>query len=96
MYNSTKYVCYIDFQKAFDLVNRNILDDMLIKTGQAPESCVRVNAFLTNWFFTSSRVKQGDALSPTLFAVDINDLVRTIKSLGCGVKFGEANMSIVQ
>ena len=56
---------------------------------------MRVNEFLTNWFFTSSGVKQGDALSPTLFAVYINDLANTIKSLGCGVQFGGENISVL-
>ena len=46
---------------------------------------MRVKEFLC--FFTSSGVKQGYALSPTLFTVSINDLAITIKSLGCGVQF---------
>ena len=56
---------------------------------------MKVNEFLTNWFFTSSGVKQGDALSPTLFAVYINDLASTIKSLGCGVQFGGENICVL-
>ena len=60
------FVLYIDFQKAFDLVNRDLLAYRFIKTGingklyhaicslySVPESCVRVNEFLTNCFFNS-------------------------------------------
>lgn len=46
----------------------------------------RVNDNLTNWFPTPSGVKQGGALSPTLFAVYINDLTNQIKQVNCGVK----------
>uniref|UniRef100_A0A667YVB4 Uncharacterized protein n=1 Tax=Myripristis murdjan TaxID=586833 RepID=A0A667YVB4_9TELE len=53
----------------------------------APKACVRVNETLTNCFPTPSGVKQGDALSPNLFAVYINDLAVKIKSLQCGVQY---------
>ena len=46
-------------------------------------------------FYTSSGVKKGDALSPTSFAVYVNDLASTIKSLGCEVQSGGENICIL-
>ena len=106
--NKSTYACFIDFQKAFDFVNRDLLALRLIKTGvdgkfyqavmslySAPQACVKVNDAYTNWFPTPSGVKQGDALSPTLFAVFINDLANQIKPLNCGVKCGSEQVSIL-
>uniref|UniRef100_A0AAZ3NW60 ribonuclease H n=1 Tax=Oncorhynchus tshawytscha TaxID=74940 RepID=A0AAZ3NW60_ONCTS len=44
-------------------------------------ACVRVNESCTDWFPTPSGVKQGDALSPTLFAMFINDLAKEMKHI---------------
>ena len=106
--NKSTYACFIDFQKAFDFVNRDLLALRLIQTGvdgkfyqaisslySAPQACVKVNEVFTNWFPTPSGVKQGDALSPTLFAVYINDLANQIKPLNCGVTCGSEQVSIL-
>ena len=60
-----------------------------------PIACVRLNELHTNWFPTSSGVKQGDALSPTLFAIYINDLAKEIKALNCGIRCGNEMISIL-
>lgn len=39
-------------------------------------SCVRVSELCIDWFSTSAGVRQGDNLSPTLFALFINDLAK--------------------
>ncbi len=44
-------------------------------------ACVRINEYHTNWFSTTSGVKQGDPLSFTLFAICINDLAKEINPL---------------
>lgn len=69
--NKSTFACYIDFQKAFDYVNRDLLKYRLIKTGlngklyqaicplyRAPVACVRVNDLLTNWFPNPSGINQ--------------------------------------
>ena len=38
------------------------------------------------FFYISSGVKQGDVISPTLFAIFINDLCQVMKELSLGVK----------
>ena len=78
--------------KAFDRVNRDILfitlanigvsGNMLesIKTLYADcQASVNVNGSYADFFSIASRVKQGDVISPTLFAIFIKDLVKGIK-----------------
>ena len=106
--NKTTFACFIDFKKAFDFVNRDLLWSRLLEYGvngkfyksiqslySAPVACVKINEVCTDWFPTPLGVKQGDNLSPTLFAVYINDLACTIKALNCGVKVGEFAVSIL-
>lgn len=59
------------------------------------ECAVRVNGSLSEWFSVSNGLKQGCNLSPTLFSLYLNDLAVEIKSLGCGVKYGEKELSIL-
>ena len=104
------FVSFIDFHKAFDWVDRSLLFYKLchnynirgkiywaIKSMyNATASCIRLNEKYTEWFETSSGVKQGDNLSPTLFNLYINDLAQEIKNLNCGVNFGDNdNLSIL-
>ncbi len=76
-------------QKAFDWVYRDMLfyklleysiDGKIYKSIKAlynyPLSKAKVNRYTTIWFITESRVRQGDSLSPTLFAIYINDLAK--------------------
>ena len=93
------YTCFVDMAKAFDRVNRDILfiklanigvsGNMLesIKTIYADcQASVSVNGSYTDFFSIASGVKQGDVISPTLFAIFINDLVKGIKQLDMGVE----------
>ncbi len=41
------------------------------------------------WFDISSGVWQGDSLSPTLFGLYINDLIKEVKKFNLGVKVAE-------
>ena len=96
--NKNTFVTFIDFSKAFDCVNRDMLFNKLLTYGidgktyfiikslyQNTDACVKVNAFFTEWFRTLFGVRQGDSLSPTLFSLFINDLVQGLKELGLGV-----------
>ena len=92
------FVSFIDFKKAFDSVDRNLLLYKLSKIGvvgniynaisalyKDPKSRVILNDISTDWFTCPIGVKQGDTLSPTLFAIFINDLAEEIKESGIGI-----------
>ena len=52
-------------------------------------SCsVDINQSLSEWFHVDSGVKQGCILSPTLFAMFIDDLMEEIKGAQAGVQCG--------
>lgn len=70
------FVCYIDFQKAFDFINRNLLPYKLLEIGvnskfydavkeiyRNPQACVRITDVRTGWFSTPMGVWQGNVLS---------------------------------
>ena len=96
------FVSFIDFKKAFDSVNRTLLLFKLSKVGvvgniyhaisalyKDPKSRVILNDISTDWFSCPIGVKQGDTLSPTLFAIYINDLAEEIKESGIGIDVDE-------
>ena len=100
------YVAFIDAEKAFDKVDRNLLLYKLLLCGvngsmysalknvyRDSMNCVSVNGWLTDWFPTLQGVKQGDTISPTLFGIYINDLVREINNEGCGINIGNRSVS---
>ena len=58
-------------------------------------ACVKVNALFSGWFMSNSGVRQGDSLSPTLFALFINGLADDIKSLNKGIDINGRNVSIL-
>ena len=59
------------------------------------KSCVKINELRTEWFETLQGVRQGDNLSPTLFALFVNDLAMEIKAMNVGVKVGERQVPIL-
>ena len=92
------FLAFIDYKKAFDSVERNCLLYKLAKIGingkmyraiaalySNPRSCVVLNSHETDYFECPIGVKQGDCLSPTLFAIFINDLASEIKNLNIGI-----------
>ena len=94
------FATFIDLQKAFDFVDRDALLYRLISNGIDGKfynsikamflnttSCVKLNGTLNSWFPVSSGVRQGDSISPTIFAFFINDLAEGLKRLHKGVNF---------
>ena len=80
------FACFIDFRKAFDYVDRGLLWKKLekhygnflsaLKALYSKVNCaVDVSSVLSDWFEVNSGIKQGCILSPTLFAMSIDDLV---------------------
>ena len=104
------FVTFIDFSKEFDRVNRESLLYKLLHYPYPIDgkmyhiikalysntmSCVKINELGTEWFETLQGVRQGDNLSPTLFALFVNDLAMEIKAMNVGVKVGERQVPIL-
>jgi len=102
------FLCFIDFSKAFDAINRTCLFTKLYRMGirgkflrtvvrmyTNTNACVKINGHLTDPFETTSGVRQGDCLSPTLFSLYINDLALEIQSSGHGVAVNGEKISIL-
>ena len=101
------FTCFIDFKKAFDCVNRDVLWEKLairfglsghfllaIKALYEDVLCsVNVNQTLTDWFCVNNGVKQGCILSPTLFVMFIDDLVQDINLAQLGVNCQTCTLS---
>ena len=96
------FLSYIDFQKAFDSVDRNLLFFKLSQIGvtgrfydaiqamyKTPKSKILLNEFETDFFNCPIGVKQGDNISATLFSVFINDLAEEIKNTKVGISLTE-------
>ena len=86
-YNRKLYVAFIDFEKAFDSINRNLLWPILSKNGikgkllgciksmyNVVRSRVKHGDKFTNYISCKAGVKQGDVCSPVLFSIFINEL----------------------
>jgi hypothetical protein len=108
MEKKSTFCCFVDFSKAFDSINRNLLINTLRKCGiegnfidiiqtmyRKTQSAVKVNHMVTNWFDTKAGVRQGQNDSPTLFALFINQLAIRIKKLNKGIKYGDNEISIL-
>ena len=103
------FCAFIDFKKAFDWVNRDLLlyklstlynvhgrlFNTLSTIYSMSNSCLRLNGQLTESFNVSSGVRQGDVMSPTLFSMFLNDLATGIKELNCGIQINELVISIL-
>ena len=94
------YCAFVDYEKAFDTVNRNLLWNKLLVYGingtflrvvkklyENAKACVRNNQReLSNHFPCKTGVRQGDNLSPLLFALYVNDLENNLKENCTGLK----------
>ena len=93
--NRKLYVAFIDFEKAFDSINRCILWRILVKNGvngkmfrciksmYSNVKCkVRSGASLSDCINCTAGVKQGDICSPILFSIYINELTLEICRYG--------------
>ena len=87
------YCVFIDYEKAFDRINRPLLWHKLIHEGVSSKfvralksmydevrACIRCNGSLSRSFNSYMGLKQGDPSSPLLFMMFINDLLDNINS----------------
>ena len=93
--------CFLDASKAFDLVDHGILFQILLDRG-LPSVIVRfliswygMQKMQVRWdmcisepFFVANGVRQGSILSPSLFAVYLDDLLSELSYSGVGCYWG--------
>ena len=102
------YCCFIDYSKAFDLIDRVTLWRKLIDVGVKgnvlrviynlylnAKSCVKKGQNISDFFRCNVGVRQGDNLSPLLFAMYINDFESYIKKEYNGLPFINAEINRV-
>ena len=91
--NKTLFCTFVDYQKAFDLINRDELWFKLLKFGVSTKMleiiksmytsvklCIKHQSSLSDFFENNAGVKQGEPLSPFLFLMFINDLFECLKN----------------
>jgi hypothetical protein len=101
------FCCFIDVKKAFDRVFRAGLWQRIADEGvkgkmwrvlrsiyETVESCVRINGNLTDWFPVETGVRQGCVLSPLLYALFINGLVKEINAMNLGIEIEEGGKTV--
>ena len=92
------FAAFIDFSKAYDRINRTLLWHKLSLMGvsnkmltalkslyENVKCTVRINGRQSDWFSVGTGLKQGCILSPLLFNGNINDLVKKLNELDCGI-----------
>ena len=83
---SRLYCCFIDYAKAFDKIIRTALWGKVIANGingkllrviynmyESAKSCVKQETMISGLFACNMGVRQGENLSPLLFALFLND-----------------------
>lgn len=104
--NLPTFATYIDFQKAFDCIDRDLLLFTIYDNGVCGKmyfaikslylktrACVRVNELHTDWFDTTRGVRQGDSMSTTLFSIYINSLSKELNQIDSGIKIGSRHIT---
>ena len=100
------YVGFIDFKKAYDSIDRNIMFKKLTDQGLSGyifksilslynnvECCFNVNGFYTDWFSVNCGLKQGCCISTLFFNLYINDLITMVNALNEGKKIGSEKVA---
>lgn len=87
------YICYLDLEKAFDRVKREYIWEVLGKKGisnnliatikdiyRNTKNLVRTGNAESGEFTTSKGLRQGGALSPTLFIILMDDIIKQTRT----------------
>ena len=106
--NKKLYVCFVDYKKAFDSINRQALFKILEANGingkfldaiksiyQTVSASVSVDGLHSNTFYSSTGLKQGCLLSPNLFSLFMTEVSKALNADGVnGISFQE-NLNVI-
>ena len=100
------YNCFIDFQKAFDMIKHKIIWAVLKSYGvqskmiillkkiyEKSQSAVRIGSDYGEWFQTDVGTRQGDPLSPLLFIAYLERVMDQVRQNTCGINVGGLQIS---
>ena len=95
----TLYTFFVDFTKAFDYVVRDNLWLKLLNCGvngrmlkiimsmyECVKTCIYVDGKTSSPIYSKLGVRQGECLSPFLFAIYVNDLESNLASVDTGIQ----------
>ena len=97
------YCCFVDFRKAYDLINRNSLWYKMIKEGidgkifkvlkslySDIKLCVRHMNSISDFFASDIGLLQGEITSPILFSLFVNDIELSLQyNINAGLSLEE-------
>ena len=106
-YNKPAYICFIDLVKAFDRVRLKDIIHLLYDR-HIPHNLVKtieniymenriqaeINGELTNPIPAGNGIRQGDSLSPLLFNIIMDEIIKKVSKLR-GYKMGEKKINIL-
>lgn len=104
----TVYMCFIDFEKAFDTVKHECLINMLQEIGVdgkderlianlywSQKAAVRVGGEMTDWIQIRKEVRQGRVLSPDLFSLYGQRVIEDLEDMD-GILIGGRNVNNIR
>lgn len=107
-HKQSTFAAFIDFKKAYDCIDRNLLFAKLCHIGisgnmmsalvsiyKDVKCCIRLNGFKTDWLNVDCGLKQGCSLSPILFNFYVNDLITQISDLGLGIDIDGEKVAVL-
>ena len=102
------YMGFLDIEKAYDTVNRDLLCKVLERIGMSrkivniigsmyTETKVkyRIGEIETDWVRSRRGVRQGCVLSPTLFSLYTEELASRIRGMDIGIRIGNDRVCII-